>query len=747
MRAVVRLAVGLGVMVVLVLGVLAGGVWWSLPSPGLVAVVPGLSGPVSVGLDLAGVPRIKAANALDGAAALGFMHARDRMFQMDLMRRVASGRLSEIAGGATLRVDRTMRVLGLRRRAEADWAGLSADARAMMEAYARGVNAWIGLRGRFSAPEFVVLGAPEAWTPVDSLLWGKTMALYLSGNWRQEVGRAALLARMPAERVRGLWPVRAALERILEAVPAFPEAFTVPNTASNEWAVSGARSVTGVPLLAGDPHLGYSMPAVWYLARIETPQGVLAGATAPGVPFMILGHNGRIAWTFTTTGADTQDVFVETAVEGGYATPEGTRAFEGWDEVIHVLFGADVVQRVRETRHGPVLSDLDGKADGPILAVAMAGLAAGDTAPDGLLALNRASTVAAAGRAAPLVSAPVQNLLVADATGIGRFMTGRVPVRRAGDGTLPVDGADGAHDWVGFASGEALPHEVDPASGVLVNANERVAGADFPVFLGQDWFGDWRAQRIRALLETRSSHTVASFAAMQVDSLSAFAVAVLPRLLRTQAADAASRLALAALRRWDGSMRIDWSQPLVFNEWMTRLQAALLARGKGEAFLTGTQADMLARALGAEEAVWCGADCGVVLTETLAAAAAAHPADAHWGTWHEAVFEHPLLGRLPLVGRLFRWAIEQPGDDTTVFRGSPRATVAGGEDWGAVHGPGFRGVYDLADLDRSVFALAPGQSGNPFVAQASALLHTWRAGASVRLGPLARADDVIELRP
>ena len=234
---------------------------------------------------------------------------------------------------------------------------------------------------------------------------------------------------------------------------------------------------------------------------------------------------------------------------------------------------------------------------------------------------------------------------------------------------------------------------------------------------------------------------------MQVDSVSAFALAVLPRLLKTEPADAASGQALVALRRWDGDMRIDWSQPLVFNEWMTRLQAALVARGKGEAGLTGTQSDMLARALGAEEASWCGADCGAVLTQTLAAAVAAHPADAHWGPAHEAVFEHPLLGRLPLVGRLFRWTVEQPGDDTTVFRGSPRATVSGGEDWSAVHGPGVRGVYDLADLERSVFALAPGQSGNPFVAQASALMHTWRAGASVRLGPLAKPDDVIALRP
>ena len=759
MRILVRIAVGLGVLLVVLGGVVGGAVWWSLPSSGLTAAIPGLSAAVSIGLDAAGVPRIKAATGADAAAALGFMHARDRMFQMELMRRAASGRLSEVVGASTLRLDRTMRILGLRRRAEADWAGLSGETRALMEAYARGVNAWIGLRGRFAAPEFVVLGAPEAWTPIDSLLWGKTMALYLSGNWRQEVARAALLARMPADRVRALWPAQdktpgpdarlgGAMERMLAAVPAFPEAFTLPDTASNEWAVTGAQSATGAPLLAGDPHLGFSMPAIWYLARIETQAGVLVGATAPGVPFLIIGHNGRIAWTFTTTGADTQDVFIETAVgDGQYASPEGPRAFEAHDEVIHVRFGADVVQRVRETRHGPVLSDADGQAGGPILAVAMAGLAPGDTAPDGLLALNRATSVAEAGRAAPLISAPVQNLLAADAKDIGQFTTGRVPVRRAGDGTAPVAGADGAHDWTGFAQGEQLPHQTNPASGRLVNANERVAGPDFPVFMGQDWFGDWRAQRIRAVLDTRSAHTVASFSLLQVDSVSSFALAVLPRLLRTAPADAASRGALATLRRWDGNMRIDWAQPLLFNEWMTRLQQALLERQKGEAGLTGVQSDMLARALGPDEATWCGADCGALLTQTLAAAVSAHAADDQWGKAHEVEFSHPLLGRIPLLGRLFMWRLEQPGDDTTVFRGTPRATAAGGADWTSVHGAAFRGVYDLADLERSVFALAPGQSGNPFTSQASASMHTWRAGASVRLGPLATPDDTIELHP
>jgi penicillin amidase len=759
-KALRRSLLGVGLLLLAGAATFGWMLYRTLPPRNLTAAIPGLSAPVRIDLDSNGIPRIRANTAEDGAAALGFMHARDRMFQMDMGRRVASGRLSEIAGSATLRLDRTMRVLGLRRAAEVELQALKPTTRALLDAYARGVNAWIALQGRFAAPEFIVLGTPEPWTAVDSLLWGKTMDLYLSGNWRQELARAALLPKLSPEQIRALWPAQdttpspqaaigAAAARLAAAIPAFPDAFTLPSSASNEWAVSGEHTATGKPMLAGDPHLAYSMPAIWYLARIETPHAVLAGATAPGVPFMVIGRNQNIAWTFTTTGADTQDVFIETpAGDNEYATPDGPKPYATHDETIHVLFGADQVLHVRETRHGPVISDLDTKPGDPVMAVAMASMQPGETAPDGLLALNDATTVAEAGAAAPAISAPVQNLLVADANHIGQFTTGRVPIRRAGDGAMPVQGADGTHDWIGLASGDQLPHVVDPPSGRIVNANERVAPPDFPIFMGLDWFGDWRAQRIRTLLDARSAHTTNSFGAIQTDATSTFAQAVLPRLLKTTPANKDSRRALVALGRWDGAMRIDWWQPILFNDWMTRLQAAIAQRQAIDPFMEGVQSDMLARALGPEEARWCGPDCGALLTQTLAEAVAAHndPGE-QWGTVHQAEFKHPLLGNIPLLGRLFTWHIEQPGDDTTIFRGTPRATIAGGEDWSAIHGPAFRGVYDLSDLDRSVFALAPGQSGNPLSAHADSLIHTWRAEPSVRLGPTAKVDDTIELNP
>ena len=623
-RAIRVLARGGVLLLSLVVLALVGVLWWSLPAAHQRLAIPGLVAPVSVGFDADGIPLIRAASERDAAAALGFVHARDRMFQMELTRRAASGRLSEIAGPLTLRFDRSMRMLGLARTAAADVPRLQPDTRALLDAYATGVNAWIAARGRFAAPEFILLGTPEPWTPADSLLWGKSMALFLSGNYRTELARAA----RPDGRM--LWPPQdhtpapeARLPtRLADRLPAFPEPFTQPGQASNEWAVDGRHSATGAPLLAGDPHLGFSMPALWYLVRIETPGGVLAGATAPGVPSLVLGHNGHVAWTFTTTGADTQDVFIETVLpDGRYAAPDGPLAFEVREERIGVRGQPDEVVRVRETRHGPVLSDLD-PPGGPVLAVSMASLLVPDTAPDGLLAMNRARTIGDAQLAAALISSPVQNLLVADRAGIAQFTTGRIPIRRAGDGSAPVPGADGAHDWTGFAEGEALPHVIAPESGRIVNANERVAPPDFPVFMGRDQFGDWRAQRIRAALLARAQHDITGFGAMQVDPVSAFAQAVLPTLLRTPPTDAPSREALALLADWAGAMRPGLPQPLIFNTWLRAFEAAVLDAAHVAPELAGLPADVVAYALSPDGQALCDGGCDALLAPTLASAMA-----------------------------------------------------------------------------------------------------------------------------
>jgi len=775
LRGLAHVLSAIGFLLLLLLALVGGALWLTLPRSNQAARIAGLSAPVDVTFDQDGVPRIRAANDLDAAAALGFVHARDRMFEMDLMRRNASGRLSEIAGPVTLPLDRLMRTLGLRQAAEASYADLPQQTRAVLQAYANGVNAWIALRGRFAAPEFLVLGRPDTWTPVDSLLWGETMGLWLSMNWRQELSRQALAGKVPQQLIEELWPdlsgpgqpeaalslprqfadAVAGLEKVL---PNFPGAFTLPNTASNEWAVDGRHTATGAPLLAGDPHLAFGFPGIWYLARIDTPDNTLAGATAPGIPGLVIGRNKSIAWTFTTTGADVQDVFIETPVgTDAYQTPDGPKPFAVRQERIKVRGQPDEVLTVRSTRHGPVISDLRKRSGGPILAVQMANLASDNTAAEGLFALNHAQTVQDAGKAAAEITSPVQNLLVADAHTIALYVTGRVPIRRAGDGAAPVSG-DGAYDWTGWASGDQLPHYVSPPSGRLVNTNERIAPPDFPVFLGRDWFGDWRARRVRQLLDGNNHLTPADFAKMQVDVVSTFAQQVLPALLAVPPQPGAEGQAQALLKGWDGAMTMDAPQPLIFNAWMYRFYALLLRQhgipladgGPVPDFIAFVLSPKPAPGLDPGAAHWCNGDCNVPLAEALKTAVGelsarfgADPAAWRWGTAHKAVFAHPVLRAIPVLGTLTTASIPSPGDDTTIDRGGPRWS-----DFSSVHGASYRGVYDLADLDRSLFVVTPGQSGNPLSRFSRNFMTRWRDGATITLGPKpATVTGTLRLTP
>jgi penicillin amidase len=580
------------------------------------------------------------------------------------------------------------------------------------------------------------------------------MGLWLAGNWQRELARQSLSKTLPAERIAELWPphrylgpqapatidprLADAAAHVLNALP------YVSSGESNGWAVSGTRSATGHPLLAGDPHLLYLLPGIWYLARIERPDGVWAGATAAGVPGIVMGRNSQIAWTFTTTGADTQDVFIETpAGDGQYITPDGPQPFVTRKERIRVRGQPDVVLLVRETRHGPIISDIAPQPDGPLLSVAIASLAPGETAASGFLALNRAHSVAEAGNAAAIITSPVQNMLVADADSIALFTTGRVPLRRAGDGSMPVAGADGSHDWIGFAAGDRLPVIIDPSNGWLLNANEPVAPADFPVFLGGDAEGRWRADRMEALLSAPDKHTVDDFARMQTDVGSTYARQILPVLRGVAVGEGMPREAATLLRDWDGTMTTDSAGPLIFNAWLARFRDDVLHRaGVPERSPAVSRLGFVAWLLSpsadpAKRAFWCGGDCGPMLAHALDSAATdlaarlgPDPAAWRWGDVHEAVFAHPVLRFVPLLGRLVEARIAIGGDTTTINR---QEALFGGFE--SVHGGAYRGVYDLADLDRSRFMTVPGQSGNPLSSTARVFLRRWQAGDTIPLGP------------
>jgi len=781
-----RLGIFLTVAILLIISGIAGAIWWSLPARNAELALPGIAAPVAITLDARGIPHIEASSEEDAWAALGFLHARDRMFQMEMMRRGARGQTAAVAGAAALRLDRFMRLLRLEERAAADLAALDSETRAMLEAYARGVNGWIAARGRFAAPEFIALGAPAPWQPVDSLLWGKIMGLWLGGNWRMELERARLAARLTPEQLADLWPEDttagrpdeplmqteakasgalrgeglngAALAALAQHFPRFPEDAPLPEIASNAWAVGTARSATGAPLLAADPHLSHSAPILWYLARISLPDGRrLMGATAPGVPGIVIGRNESLAWGFTTTHADSQDIFIEKLTDDGrYETPEGPRDFTWHETQIAVRDAAPVAFRFRETRHGPVLSDLDpsfaGKA-GTVLALAMASLSAGETSARGLLRLNGARDIKEARAAAEDITSPVQNLMLADRTGgVAMLIVGRVPQRRAGDGALPRPAWDGAAGWDGFLPFDAKPHVESPASGVIVNANNRVAPADHPAFLSRDWYGDWRFRRIGAGLAAQPQHTPADFAALQMDRTSLFAAEAPPAFRALPPMQGAAGAALALLQAWDGEMAADRPEPLIFHATMRGFGKALLKRAAIPPDAFAPSPEFLRPLLQGSDAAsrWCGeGGCApmlaVALTEAVAALAAEHGTDPRqwrWGAAHIARFDHAILRFIPYVRDWLGLAAAPGGDGETVARAAFRGT-----GFGAVHGAGFRGVMDLAAPDGAYAVTATGQSGHPFSRHWGDMLPLWRDGA---LLPLAAARDVtgrIRLNP
>ncbi|MFM7422213.1 MAG: penicillin acylase family protein, partial [Alphaproteobacteria bacterium] len=609
----------------------------------------------------------------------------------------------------------------LEERAAADLAALDPETRAMLEAYARGVNGWIAARGRFAAPEFIALGAPTPWQPVDSLLWGKIMGLWLGGNWRMELERARLAARLSPEQLADLWPEDAtagrpdeplmpaetkasgalrgeglngaALAALAQHLPRFPQDAPLPEIASNAWAVGTTRSATGAPLLAADPHLSHSAPIIWYLARISLPDGrSLMGATAPGVPGILIGRNENLAWGFTTTHADTQDIFIEKLTEDGrYATPEGPRDFIWHETDIAVRGAAPVRLRFRETRHGPVISDLDPSFHseaGTVLALAMASLAAGETSARGLLRLNRAGSVAEARSAAEDITSPVQNLMLADrAGGIAMFIVGQVPQRRSGDGALPRPGWDGAAGWDGFLPFEAKPHVENPASAVIANANNRVAPADF--------------------------------AGLQMDRTSLFAAEALAAFRALPPMAGAAGAALSLLQAWDGDMAAARPEPLIFHATMRGFGQALLKRAAIPPDGFAPSPEFLRPLLQGSDAAarWCGDDgcapmLAAALTEAVAALATQYGADPRqwrWGAAHIARFDHAILRFIPFVRDWLGLVAAPGGDGETVARAAFR-----GGGFAAVHGAGFRGVMDLAAPDGAYAVIATGQSGHPF---------------------------------
>ncbi len=769
----------LRLLLVFVIGLVVlplGGLLWlhtSLPIVDGRLSLPGVAAEVRVTRDALGIPTITAASDRDAAFALGYLHAQDRLFAMDSMRHFGSGRVSEWAGPRALDLDRAMRTLGLYRSAAQQLAELPAGLTEVLEAYAAGVNAFIAGRQQALPPEYYLLGTrPEPWTPTDSLVWGKIMDLGLTGNYRGEILRARLLQHLSPDVLSILFPPypgdgpvtigSAALfkELPLDALAAKLPDWGGPQRASNNWVVDGRHSASGKPLLANDPHLDYGAPSVWYLARLKTPAGTLAGVTAPGTPFVVIGHNDHIAWGFTTTGSDVQDLFIEKPDPddaGRYLTPDGSAPFEIREETISVRGGAPVTVKIRSTRHGPVISDLAStKApEGELLALQSTWLGSGDDrTPAALWGIAHATDWDGFREALKDWVAPEQNIVFADTTGtVGFIAPARIPIRPKADGWLPVPGWTAENDWTGYLPFAALPSAVNPTSGHFVSANNKIVPDSYPYFLTRDWDVPDRAQRITDLLEATPVQTMATTAAIQRDTLSWSAQQLLP--LMTTGVTAGSPEAAAALDRlrgWDGHMDRDAVSPLLFVAWLREFSRAVLTDKLGNLFpdYWGVQPDHgdttaeVMRLVLAGHRDWCKTagvtaedGCPVVLSAALDAALldlrTRYGSDMsrwRWGAAHVATFNSQIWDAVPILRNWIDKSVPADGGIDTVNAGvyRYRSVQAPYTD---LHGPTLRMIVDMADPAAARFMISPGEAGNPMSPHYADLMTTWRDGDTI----------------
>lgn len=778
--------------------------------------VPGLQATVQLGRDAADVTHIRAQSDHDAWLALGWVHAQERAWQLEFNRRLLRGELAEILGESALDTDKLMRTLGLAQAAKRQWQTLPEDARAALQAYSEGINSFHAGNRRPLGPEFQLLGLrPGRWLPEDSVGWSLMMALDLGGNWGNEFARLSAAQVLDQQRLlQVLGPaageppaLRANLPELYQELdvyrapvpvargghpPPAPAAASPPVVAkgaplpsstagllawsqdlvegigtvegrgSNNWVLSGSRSQTGQPLLANDPHLGLSAPAVWYVAHLQSPQSEAIGATLPGLPFVVLGRTPGVAWGFTNTGPDVQDLYLEFIHPENpklYRAPDiqGSPAWESFKtrkETIAVKGKPSVHLTVRETRHGPVLSDVQ-KSHGElidttrfVLALRWTALDADNHTVAAGLRSNRARNVGELQEAFADYAAPMQNVVMADTQGrIAYRAVGKVPRRKAGNdilGFAPSPGWDARYDWDGWIAARDLPQD-DGAQGWIASANQRITPPGYAHFLGQDWAAPYRYERIAQLLAQTPRHDLASQRAIQADAYSGATARLLPYLLRAHSTHPLAAQVLRELRAFDSVMRAEQAQPLVFAVWVDELTRALLTPRLGELRMRALYGKRSFRAavegaLERDDAWWCGeegctAQVDAALTRALERLQAAYGPDLHqwqWGRAHVARSVHAPFSHVPALAPWFEVRVPSPGDAFTVNAGQywPNDPQ---EPFANRHAASLRALYDLSDLNSALFIYQTGQSGLAFSPRYADMREEW---AQLRYRPL-----------
>jgi penicillin G amidase len=728
----------------------------ALPQLDGTLAVSGLAAPVTVTRDEHGVPTIAAATLEDLFFAQGYVTAQDRLWQMDILRRFAAGDLAEIIGPDVIAHDRQQRIFGLRVAARKAIEVASSEDRRYFAAYAKGVNAYLESHRTRLPLEFRILRySPRPWMPEDSMLVAVQMVEDLSASPRTALTREKILARLGPELTADLYvnsswhdhpptmlppgsaqgtgdggesPVTESFARGRSA--SFPVATALldspPVIGSNNWVVSGAHTVSGKPLLSDDMHLGHQMPNLWYEAHLRSGNFDVAGVTLPGLPYVIVGHNQRIAWGCTNIGPTVEDAYVETFnAAGQYQTAEGWKTPEHRQEVIHVKGEPDVALDVMLTRHGPIVSQLQ---PGETRQLALRW-----TLYDGIhnpfLEVDAAQNWEQFRQALSTFDAPGQNFVYADVDGnIGYQAAAKVPIRATGDGSLPETGSDNAHEWIGYVPFDKLPSILNPPSGILATANSRITPDGYPYSISTEWQAPWRSERIYHVLESARKFSAPDMLALETDVRSEadryFGERFVYAVDHSKSPSVRARQAADILRQWDGRMLADAAAPTIESVARGMLTRLLLEPKLGPAppnaeesatalnwtsYRSGMQSVWLENVVSHQPARWLPpgySDYNQLLAAAVEAAvdSSVAPPDLnawHWGDFNPVEIENKVLQRIPILGRSTGPGVQpQSGSGFTV-----KAVTR-------THGPSERMTVDLSDLDATTLNLVTGESGN-----------------------------------
>ena len=779
----------------------------SLPDYDAESVVRGLNAPVEIVRDNANVPHIFGESDADVYFALGFAHAQDRMWQMTMLRRTAQGRLSELFGERTLEIDKVIRRYDIYNLAVASVDDQDKPTTIALDAYAAGVNAWLaevnaGARGR-GTPEMWLFNHPVSpWQPADSLAILKLMALQLTSHLEREVLRARTSLMLPSARLADLLPDDpstgvAALPEYAQLVPNLPR--YTPNMrlaygslnpsktpqlagASNAWAASIDRSAAGATLLANDPHLGLTAPTIWYLARLELQSGGIIGGTIPGMPVVLTGRSADLGWGLTSSYLDDQDVFLEELNPGNvteYRTQNGWTPFRTRESIIRVKDASAVTVKLRWSVNGPVMPatqyDLGSITPaGHVTAIGWTALSDKDTSMSAGLAISRAYSVQDAIAAGENYIAPSQNLILADRNQIAMKTIGAIPARDAAHqskGRLPSYGYLPQNRWKGRQPYADNPEFINPQGGILGNTNNKISDKPFPNHVSFEWGDSQRINRWQRLMQSRAVHTRESFIEAQLDTVSYTARSLLPLIgadlwfTGAAAVDGTSerrrQQALELLAAWNGEMNEHLPEPLLYAAWLRHLQDRLIRDEMGPLTSEFTHPNPLfiERVFRDVDgaSVWCDVlqsapvetctdiarlalDDGLIwIDENVGGTVAS----LRWGDLHQAAHDHPVLGTAPVLNWFVNIRQSTSGGDNTLQRGLTSGT--GPNPFQNVHSAGYRGVYNFADPDSSVFVSATGQSGHPLSRYYDNLGELWRRGEYIPMSldpDLARAAAV-----